>query len=33
VAVKYANIFHSKALQNYPWDYFGTEINHLATLQ
>jgi hypothetical protein len=31
--VKYANIFHSKALQNVPnWDFWYENIPHLATL-
>jgi hypothetical protein len=33
MVIQYANIFHSKALQNIPKsDFFGTKINHLATL-
>jgi hypothetical protein len=32
-AVKYTNIFHSKALQNTPkTGFFGLKINHLATM-
>jgi hypothetical protein len=34
MAVKYTNIYHSKALQNVPISgIFGSKTNHLATLQ